>query len=51
MIPEASVQAFWSPAQEPIRGGSLHFLGDPDLSDTVCQDPGPEPRATESFVS
>lgn len=28
-----------SPAHTPIRGGSLLFLGDPDLNDTVCQDP------------
>lgn len=38
-------------AYEPIRGGSLHFLGDPDLGDTICQDLGPEHRATEPFGS
>ena len=39
MIKEGRMWALRSPAHTPIRGGSLRFLGDPDLNDTVCQDP------------
>lgn len=51
MVLEARVWSFRSTAHESIRGESLHVLGDPDLSDTICQDPGAEHRAIESLAS
>lgn len=51
MVLEARVWSFRSTARESIRGESLHVLGDPDLSDIICQDPGAEHRAIESLAS
>lgn len=42
---------FRSTAYEPIRQGKgkLHSPGDPDLSDTICQDSGPDTESLSFF--
>lgn len=50
MIKEGRMWALRSPAHTPIRGGSLHFLDDPDLNDTVCQDPDGKTQLPSLFL-